>query len=272
MTKRNGYELVPGARWLFVGSRRDFPEGPVDVEIRDLRRGEVRVKFLEGALEGKLEWHKPGKLFAPLGEVDKVRQRLEREQLIADAALSEAEAWAVLTVGSAFGAEILSGNWRYGSDADRIAELLEVPLEDVVSVPLAERAEDGQWHLPGRHALYLARRLCERYPTLVHDYAAVDLDSRLVRTDTEGSETPAFHRGGYLLICSWCHVAPDCSYLENLQRQRKEIEWLYATLREAVGRLGRSSPQAKYAVLQNIRQHYQLDRDQEMESSWPGVP
>ena len=68
MTKRNGYELAPGDHWLFIESKRDFPDGPEDVEITDFRRGEVRIRFLEGALQGKLEWHKPGKVACAYGQ------------------------------------------------------------------------------------------------------------------------------------------------------------------------------------------------------------
>jgi hypothetical protein len=177
----------------------------------------------------------------------------------------------VLIVGSAFGEEILSGEWRFVSDASRVAELLDLPLQDVVSVPLAEVGDDGQWHLPGRHALYLARKLCERYPTLIHDYAAVTLDRQLASWDS-GPNGLEFYRGAYLLICSWCHIAPDCDYLESLQRQRKEIEWLYGALQDALGRLSHPSPQGRYVVLQRVRDHYHLGHSDEMPSGWPGLP
>lgn len=272
MVKRQGYELVIGDRWLFVGPKHEFPDGPEVVEIADLQRGEVRIQFLEGRLAGKLEWHSPGRLFAPIGEVENVRQHLHHEQLVAEAALSEVEEWAVLTAGSAFGEELLPGKWKWGSNAERVAALLDVPLHEVVSVPLAQPLGDGTWRLPGRHQLYLARKLSERYPGLVHDYATTDVDRLLRNWDVREHEPPPVYRAAHLLVCSWCHVAPDCDRLEVLQRQRAEIEWLFSELRRAVERLGDISPQTRGAALRRIRDHYHLDKNDRISPSWPGLP
>lgn len=78
MTDRNGYEIEPGAHWLFVGSTSDFPEGPEEVEIVDLQRDEVSVRFLEGRLAGKSEWHPPARLYAPIEHVEDVRREETR--------------------------------------------------------------------------------------------------------------------------------------------------------------------------------------------------
>jgi hypothetical protein len=272
LTKRNGYELEPGTRWLFIGNKHDFPDGPEEVEIKDIQRGEVRVQFVDGRLAGKLEWHRPSKLSAPIDHVGDVEKRLRHEREIADAALSEAEDWAVLTVGWAFGDEILHGTWRFGSDCARVADLLDTTLDVIASVPLAEPDEGGRWHLPGRHAMYLARRLCERYPELVHDHAAVDLD-RIVTNwgATVDSDPPSFYQNAYLLICSWCRVDPDCDRLSVLRRQRAEIQWLYRELMRTVDQLGEHSTRSRTAAVGRIKEHYHLDNGDEISSESPGL-
>jgi hypothetical protein len=46
MGRRNGYEILPGDRWLFLGPKREFPDGPEEVEVEAIQRGEVRLRFV----------------------------------------------------------------------------------------------------------------------------------------------------------------------------------------------------------------------------------
>jgi hypothetical protein len=222
MPRRNGYEIEAGARWLFVGPARDFP-GPEEVEVVDLQRGEVRVRFVDGRLEGKSEWHRPARLYAPIERVEEVRQEEEHYRLVRAGELPDVERRAVSLVGSAWGAYLLSGDYWAGSDAEGVAELLGVAFDDVAGPGMGDSShhEPGKWHLYGTHQRQLARQLCQQYPATVHDHATLELARDFARLayrqnyrgkwylDLPGDEDHPiveWHRQPYLVVCSWCHV------------------------------------------------------------------
>jgi hypothetical protein len=288
MTKRNGYEITPGDRWLFVGPKRQFPEGPEEVEIEDIQRGEVKIRFLVGRLVGKREWHRPSLLYAPIEHVKALRDREEHDRKINAEELSHAEEHAVFTVAETFDRDDppLSGSWKFDLDPQRLVDLLHMSVRKITAVPLARRSEmPGRWHLPGTHQRLLARRLCEGFPELVHDYATLELDQHLrrrlrQRDSIRGStyaeidlEEPliSVYREPYLIVCSWCHVRPDCDRLDVLENQRIEIRWLFNELVNTIEKLGRYSPQARTAATRTLRDHYDFTKDIPI-GHWPGVP
>jgi hypothetical protein len=223
MPKRNGYEVEPGARWLFVGSRRNFPEGPEEVEVVDLQRGEVRVRFVEGRLAGKSEWHRPARLYAPVEHVEEVRRDEEHYWHVRTRELPDVERRAVSLVGGTWSGHLLSGDYWAGSDPERVSELLGVALEEIArpGMGVPSQHEPGQWHLFGTHQRHLARRLCQRYPHVVHDHATLNVARDFTRLAyrqnyrgkwyldlprDEDHPMVEWHRQPYLVVCSWCHV------------------------------------------------------------------
>jgi hypothetical protein len=288
MPKRNGYEIEPGARWLFVGSRREFPEGPEEVEVVDLQRGEVRVRFVGGRLEGKSEWHWPARLYAPVERVEEVLKQEEHYRRVRTRELPEVERRAVVLVGSTWSDGLLSGDYWAGSDPHRVTELLGVALEEVAGPGMGDPSqhEPGKWHLFGTHQRQLAHRLCQRHPGVVHDHATLDVARDLARLASrqnyrgqwyldlpsdEDHPTVEFYRRPYLVICSWCRVAPDCDRLDVLEDQRREIKWLFGELLTALDRLGEQSPAARGAASRRLREHYRVT-DKAPIDRWPGLP
>jgi hypothetical protein len=288
MTKRNGYEIVPGERWLFVGPKRQFPEGPEEVEVEDIQRGKVRIRFVAGRLVGKREWHRPSLLYAPIEYVKAVRDREEHDRKINAEELSRAEEHAVFTVAETFDRDDppLSGSWKFDLDPQRLVDLLQISVNEITAVPLARRSDmPGRWHLPGTHQRLLARRLCQGFPELVHDYATVELDRGLKRRlrqretirgstyaeiDLEEPLTSAY-REPYLIVCSWCQVQPSCDRLDVLENQRTEIRWLFNELLNTIQRLGRYSPQSRDAATRKLRDHYDFTENVPI-GQWPGLP
>jgi hypothetical protein len=272
--KRNGCELVVGDHWLLCGPRRDFDQ-PHEVEIVDIdRRREARIRFVDGRLEGRTQWCPVAWLFAPMDQVDKVQTRLEFEAAVDDQAISEAERWAVLDVASAFGQEFLTGWYGDCCDVDRVAELLDCPVGDITGVPLAEVCNDDRrrWHLPGRHQLHLARRLAAKYPVVVHEYGRADLRASQLAYSQRDYDLPAVHRAAYLLVCSWCHVEPNCDLFDRVEQYRTEAGWLYEQLCQVLKKLKDYSPQAASYQTREVRKHYGwLDR-QWLEPQWSGLP
>ena len=222
MPKRNGYEIEPGARWLFVGPARDFP-GPEEVEIVELRRGEVRVQFVAGRLAGRSEWHWPARLYAPLEHVEEVRREEQHYRYVRTRELPDVERRAVSLVGSTWGGSLLSGDYWAGSDLEGVAELLGVPLTEAAGPGTGDPSqhEPGKWHLYGTHQRQLAHRLCQRYPGVIRDHATLNVARDFARlacrqnyrgkwyldlpTD-EDHPVVEWHRQPYLVVCSWCHV------------------------------------------------------------------
>jgi hypothetical protein len=277
MSKRKGFDLVIGDRWLFVGPKNKYPE-PEEVElVNEGQAGQIRVKFVAGNLAGAMRWVGRQFLYAPVNKVDDVYAAEEVDRLIAEQACTRIEEHAISTVSTALaGEDDLLDCFRANTccDANRLAELLDMPVKEITGVHLAKRnLQTGLWFLPGQHQLYLARRLAAKYPTVVHDCAITDYDRYAKRwhLDME-SPIPTYYTAAYLLVCSWCHIAPDCNRLSLARGQEEEIAFLWSELIETIDKLAKHSPQSAGATRIGIRNRYGWPKRWPLTPEWPGLP